>query len=419
MKKQICIVTAGHVSTCPRMHKVADALAVEGCSVRWVFVSWSRDWAAFDAAILSSASWRGDPVVARGMRGALTRLRTGLRSRASRTAVDRRAPADAPTLFRAHSRAFDELRARILRQPSDLVIGGTEGGMAPASSAALARGIPYALDLEDFYGESRGKEGAREDRLARAVEDAAVPLASFCAVPSQATATAYRGRFRREFEVVHNTFPLPSRAPDLARESTGPLRLCWFSQTIGADRGLEEVVTALGMAGVSAELRLMGHPVRGYHQALRSLGERVAPRVDLTWCAPVNPERVVDWCRQSEIGLAVERTVPRNKDLSLSNKALIYPTAGLALVCTSTRGQKELMRDFGAGVEYYQEGNPAGLARIIRAWHDERKALQQARLASWEAARFRWHWDHAQERGSVLGLVKLALGAAYCRILGG
>jgi hypothetical protein len=313
------------------------------------------------------------------------------------------------TLFRAHSRVFDELRDRILRQPSDLIIGGTEGGMAPAYSAALARRIPYALDLEDFYGESRGEGGAREDRLARDVEDAAVPLASFCTVPSQATATAYSGRFRREFDVVHNTFPLPSQAPDLSRESTGPIRLCWFSQTIGADRGLEEVVTALGVAAVPAELRLMGHPVRGYREALRSLGEGLAPRVDLTCRTPVSPEGVVDWCRQSEIGLAVERKVPRNKDLCLSNKALLYPHAGLALACTNTAGQLELQMGLGAGVRYYRAGYPSELSALLRIWSDDRRGLLRARRASWEAARSRWHWGHPEEHGQSVELVNRAL----------
>ena len=45
MKPRICVVTAGHLSTCPRMLKAADALAEAGYRVRVVSTQ-QTDWAA-------------------------------------------------------------------------------------------------------------------------------------------------------------------------------------------------------------------------------------------------------------------------------------------------------------------------------------------------------------------------------------
>jgi hypothetical protein len=413
--KRICLVSAGHVSTCPRMHKAADALAGAGYEVRWVFVSWTNSWSAHDAALLRRSPWEGDRIRMTWPFGAVGRIRSGLRFRARRaagTAVDR---LQVTELFRTHGRAVDEIRDRILRRPSDLIYGGTEGGMAPAYEAARALGVPYALDLEDLYGASRriGSDPSMDDSLADAVEQAAIPGATFCTVPSRPIAAAYRSRFAREFVVVHNAFPLPDRAPDFEAMRAGPLRLCWFSQTIGAGRGLEEVVEAIGISGVPVELRLMGNPTAGYRESLDTLARRVTRDLVISWSEPVSPESVTDWCRGSDVGLCVEAKEPLNKDLCLSNKSLVYPLAGLALACTDTRGQRELAQDFAEGVRYYEPGDPPGLAHILQRWSNDRADLLRARRASWEAARTRWHWAHAEERGRLLGLASGVLGGNW------
>jgi hypothetical protein len=35
--------------------------------------------------------------------------------------------------------------------------------------------------------------------------------------------------------------------------------------------------------------------------------------------------------------------------------------------------------------------------------------LAEARAASWQAARTRWHWEHQQERGALLAAVASVL----------
>src|SRR5215470_3405633 len=46
LNARVCVVTAGHLSTCPRMLKAADALAGAGYSVRIVsarYIAWATD----------------------------------------------------------------------------------------------------------------------------------------------------------------------------------------------------------------------------------------------------------------------------------------------------------------------------------------------------------------------------------------
>ena len=59
----------------------------------------------------------------------------------------------------------------------------------------------------------------------------------------------------------------------------GVLRLYWFSQTIGPDRGLEDVARAMGLAGVAPmELHVRGSWHGDYRQTLaRVAGEAGVP----------------------------------------------------------------------------------------------------------------------------------------------
>ena len=62
MKTRVCVVTAGHMSTCPRMLKAADALHGAGFDVRVVSAS-HTPWAVeADSRLRATRPWRWDLV---------------------------------------------------------------------------------------------------------------------------------------------------------------------------------------------------------------------------------------------------------------------------------------------------------------------------------------------------------------------
>src|SRR5574341_2478008 len=89
MRARICVVTSGHLSTCPRMLKAADALAGAGYAVRVVSTR-HVDWAtSADAAVLGKRGslWSSSIVGYDQERSSLTYLWSGIRSRAARRAA--------------------------------------------------------------------------------------------------------------------------------------------------------------------------------------------------------------------------------------------------------------------------------------------------------------------------------------------
>jgi glycosyltransferase involved in cell wall biosynthesis len=229
--------------------------------------------------------------------------------------------------------------------------------------------------------------------------------AAFITAGSAAIADACAARFGARPIAVHNAFELPADAPRWNGRAGGPLRMYWFSQTIGPSRGLEDVVAAAGLVGRSCELHVRGVPAAGYLESLHALVTRLAPSLTLIHHLPIDPDVLVDTCRGFDVGLSPEQMGVPNQELALSNKSLTYPLAGLPVVITDTPGQRELARDLGAGAVCYRPGDVANLASGLARWFDDPEALRAAGAASWEAARRRWHWRHPAERGALVGAV--------------
>lgn len=392
------------------MLKAADALSEAGYRVRVVstnHVPWAE---RADLDVRARRSWAWSVVNYRRDQDAGTWCRSGLRTRAaqavSRAVGARRTPWR--LVVAARSRVHRQLVQAALSEPADIFYGGTNGALAAVASAAALARVPFGIDLEDFHsGEypETTPDGRLANRLAARIEERVLPAAAFVTTSSEAIAQAYRDRYVVAPVVVHNTFALPEREPCIEPVAVGALKLHWFSQTIGPGRGLENVVRAAGLASLDGELHLRGCVIPGFDLELHRLAVQSAPRLKIIFHEPVSPDGIVDSCRGYDIGLSLEDPAILNRALCLTNKALTYPLAGLAVIATDTEGHRPFMADVGSGGAMYPPGDLATLAAILRHWDHDRVALARAKAGAWAAARRRWHWEHAAERGALLDLV--------------
>jgi hypothetical protein len=405
---RITVVTGGHLSTCPRMVKAADAFHAAGHSVRMISTV-HTEWAAEADGAYATRPWMWHPIDYRRDAARWRWLITGARARmavALARGLDARTPALVVT--RALGRVHDELVAAILRHPADLVYGGTRGALAAVIDATAIAGVPCGVDFEDFHcGEDDPVgDGVVRNRLSAIVMQRAANEAAFVTAGSAAIADACARQFGARPIAINNVFRLP--APPSFDHRPGPLRLYWFSQTTGPGRGLEDIVDATGRAGVDCALHLRGVISETYAGALRTRAARVAPRLELTTCPPAAPDRMIEHCRGFDAGISAEQGPALNRLLSLPNKALTYPLAGLALVLTTTDGHRPLADDLAADAVSYAPGDVDALAAGLVRWSSP-AVLRSARQASWEAARRRWHWDHPLERETLVGAAEAAL----------
>jgi hypothetical protein len=305
-----------------------------------------------------------------------------------------------------------ELVRAAIAEPVDLVYGGTTGALAAVAAAANQAGVPYGLDLEDFHSAEHEETVASRvvHGLAERIERAILPRAAFLTAGSAMIAAAYADKYNVHCVPVNNTFPLPAEPPVLSNGCENGLRLYWFSQTIGPRRGLEDVLYAMGQAGIPGELHLRGQAIPPYLCRLRQLAGDVALRLHLVHHEPAPPDAMVELCQGHDIGLALEPGFSVNNRLALSNKAFTYMLAGLAVAFTDTPGQRRLARDLGEAALLYAPGDIKGLAAGLKQWATDRDRLARAKAAAWHAAQRRWHWEHPLERGALLGTVAHILG---------
>jgi len=420
-KARICVVTSGHLSSCPRMVKAADALHEAGYRVRVVCTSNLPGHSKLDAHLLQSRRWRVQTVRFDREGARLRRVATGFARKAADRAVGLLGVELAPLglVAQAFGRLHASLRAAAAAEPAELFYGGTSGALAATAQAAKTHGAPYALDLEDFHAAEQddGPEARRAHALIARVERDLFPGAAFLTAASQAIADAYAEQRGRRPIPIDNVFPLPVSAPELAPSAGPGLRLYWFGQLIGPGRGLEDAVRAAGMSGVPIELHLRGDELHGYVKSLRALARQVAPQLVIVHDAVEPPDLLVEATRRGrhDVGLALEQTHVFNRTVCLTNKGFTYLLAGLAVAFTDTPGQHALAVDLGEGAFLAPPGDVAALAAGFARWANDKALLGRAKRAAWEGAQRRWHWDHDAEKGALLAAVAQALAGSGAR----
>ena len=395
----ICLVTAGHIASTPRLVKEADALQSAGYAVRVVASDHFGPVRPLDAAVLATARWRheriglGSPPVYVARRFARNLARRALRRQARPTArlAQWALVPDAAALARAAS-----------REPADLYLGHGVGGLVAAGLAAAFRGARLGFDAEDFH---RLELSDTPQRAVVALEDRWLPRCAHLTAASPLIATAYADTYgRRAPVVVLNVFPLAEGpgTPSPAARAGGVPTLYWFSQTIGPGRGLEAIVNAIGRSGGALHLHLRGIPANGFRESLAAMARRHGCPNALHWHDSAPPREMAPLASRHDIGLATELSTPPNRALCLTNKIFTYLLAGTPVLLSDTPAHRAFAPEL------------AGAAAIARLESSEELAAAfqrllepAARAAAWRLGRDRFNWE--REQATFLAAIGAAL----------
>jgi glycosyltransferase involved in cell wall biosynthesis len=391
------------------MLKAADALHEAGYQVRVVstrHVSWA--WLA-DQSVRKRRAWAWQVVDYDRASARPRQLSSGVRFRGAQAVALAAGPARVPlgVGIRGYSRVHDELVSAIASEPADFVYGGTTGALAAVASGAHRLGVRFALDLEDFHSaEQTGDDCKLAHALAERIESDVLPKATFLTAGSTMIADAYSAKYDLRPTPIHNTFSINFATAS----SRGPLRLYWFSQTLGPGRGLEDVIAAAGRCGITAEFHLRARPIAPYAADLASLQARLAPSLKLVFHDPESPDRMIELAQGYDLGVSTEDGAVLNHRLCLGNKIFTYLAAGTPVLLTATPAQARLAADLDAAATLYEPGDLDALATILQRWDGDPSLRCVAAHQARAAALRRWHWEHADDRGAVLTAFRDALG---------
>ena len=318
MARTICLVTPAQPSSNPRLVKEADALAERGYRVE-VVCSYYHDWAMkADRALLESKDWSCSYVGGTPGSDAATYWWTRVRFAAARRLV--RALGLRRWLRKyALSRTFVELERKAKAIAADLYIAHNLEALPAVAAAGRLHGKPFGFDVEDFI-RGRLRSGCR--------------LTASCCVGSKRSTTALRlhhgggsgdrrgvcGKMSDSAAGEYSERVSAFRASGGGGPAGGwqwPLSLYWVSQTIGDDRGLEDIVRAMGrVPGHGVHLHLQGQWQPGYRERLVAVGRSAGVEEgQIHHLPPAGPDELVGMAG-FDIGLALEQAAHENRQIA-------------------------------------------------------------------------------------------------------
>ena len=388
------LISSGQPALNPRLVKEADALTNAGYEVTVLYAYWN-DWGTrFDRELIPTKKWKavcigGDPenrkttyFVSRIIHktAKLINQLTGGKYQAE-LAIAR------PSYF---------LMNAAKNQYADLYIGHNLGALPATVKAAKANKKPCGFDAEDFHRYEVSDDKTNPDVILKTkLENHYLPQTDYLAVSSAEIADAYKQLFPgKEPVVIRNVFPTePGIQPHVINQDD-PLKLFWFSQTIGANRGLQDIVTALEtLHGHSFELHLLGH----YTESIQA---EISNNSDLKiyFHSPVLPTDLAKFASQFDIGLALEPGFSINNNFALSNKIFTYLQAGLCIIASNTIAQSSFLAAYPGIGNVYTRGDTDALNNILLYYHRHRDKLLEAQKAALSLAREKLNWETEQKK---------------------
>ena len=287
---------------------------------------------------------------------------------------------------------------------ADLYIGHNLGALPAVVAAAHKYGAKAVFDFEDYHlGEYPSH--TLEARLVKFVQERYVPGLAYATAASPLIAKAYQSHFPSiAVHTINNFFPMAYAVSQLPIIPERPLRLFWFSQYVGRQRGLEQVIAAMGKARhAEIELTLLGNcttELREYFTQ-EAIIHGVKP-AQLHFLAPVQEAAIVKIASEHHIGLAVEVPHIENREYCLTNKIFMYLLAGNAVLFSNTKAQEQFLQNHPGIGSLFANGDIDKLASILSTYYDDPVFLNRQRQASYQQ-RQTCNWDVEKER--FLGLV--------------
>lgn len=400
MRDKIVLVTSGQPTLNPRLLKEADALANAGYDVTVLYSYWNAWGAAFDRELLPTKKWKAICVGGEPEGDKLTYFLSRLIHKiATKSKV--KALVDL-----AIARPAYFLIREAKKYKADLYIGHNLGALPAVVAAAKANNRLSGFDAEDFHRNETSDDANNAHVLLKSqIEDKYLLQLNYFSTSSPQIATAYKQLYPKlDPLVLLNVFP----ADDTIKEkqvSNAPLKLLWFSQTIGSNRGLQDIVAALQLLDKATfELHILGSK---QHSDAGFIDELVNSGINLTFHDPVHPDNLTAFAAQFDIGLALEPGFAINNNLALSNKIFTYIQAGLAVIATDTAAQQDLINTNPTIGQIYPKGNITALATILSNYNANRTQLTYNQNEALRLAREQYNWEI--ESRKFLGVVAQTL----------
>jgi hypothetical protein len=397
-KKKIVLITTGQPSCNPRVVKEADAFSAAGYDVTLLysfFISWAEEK---DKTLLNHVAWKYKMIGGSPAKNKFLYLFTRTRYKISNILAHF---FEYKFLFseRAQARAYDELLKEAKKNKADWYIGHNLGALAIAVKAAKYHNAKAGFDFEDYHREENNPIEIRIVNRVVYLENKYVSALDYYSTASDLITLKTRNNhlsFKGKVVTVLNCFPLnqqPLFKEKLDFDNT--LQLFWFSQTIGANRGLEVLLDALDFLNNNQiHLTLVGRCNQDFLAYINNNYVSIKKNIHLVGI--IQPEDLPAYASQFDIGMALELDVPKNRNICLTNKIFTYLLAGNAIILSETAMQLAFNNTFHIG-ESFAINDMQELVKKLLIYLD-RKILHYQKKFNYELAKNSLNWENESKK---------------------
>ena len=403
---KIIILTTGQPSTNPRMIKEVDTLIAEGNSVK-VFYSFWAAWAfPMDKKIIplypkgTFHEVGGNPVT-----NPVIYYSSRIFFKAIKTVGN---------LFTglkdfSLSRTSYFLFKKAVMEKADLYIAHNLGALPAAVKAASRTKGLCGFDAEDFHsGESTTGSLTRTIH----VEKKYFPKLGYLTTASPLISDAYLQLFPDlQPVVINNVFSRKFLQPNIKIYNKGEvLKLFWFSQTVGTNRGIEDIIIAMAKLAVpNIQFTILGSCSTDMRQSLLELAsQNNLDSNQLLFLEPVSPGEIFKIASGHHIGMAAETGHDDNRKRVLTNKIFTYILSGLAIVASNTPAQEMFIKENPNIGRIYQTNNPFDLSKIFYFFLQNYDELNNYRQNAISLADKKLNWEIESQK--FLGVIQSLKG---------
>lgn len=317
-------------------------------------------------------------------------------------------------LLSVHSigRSYPFLLRKAKNTKADLYLSYNLAALPVAVIAAKKNGAASVADLEDFY---RGQwaEGSEDYKQSKQVEERFIPRTTNCISASPVITATYQKLFPKiEINTVLNVFSkryLQAGKDTVAEQSINSLKLFWFSQTVGKNRGLEEAIEAMGsLAGKNIRLTILGNCSAEMFDFLLALAtQHGVKKEQLSFVKPLLLDSIFPLASKHDVGLAMESGNSENSKICLSNKLFTYLLSGLAVVASNTPAQADFLDENPSIGFVHRTGDNAGLVALLKRFMEEPDLLQRCKQNALRLATETYNWENESKK--YLSIIKRCL----------
>lgn len=297
-------------------------------------------------------------------------------------------------------------KAKRIEQNIDLICAHNLGALYPAYHLSKKWKRPFTFDIEDYHpGENISFDAKNEKQRRKNLMKWLLPKANALSFASpliqEYTLNLIGGH--KNHQVILNGFPQeeftkPGNEIPQNSAETKTLKLVWFSQKIGAGRGLEQMLEALSQLELKLdqciELTLIGGIDGRFKREVIDpfLKKTKSKKIKLKLSGPLSQKELHKNLAQFDIGLAIEfDSTDINRQLCITNKILAYAQAGLFLMATNTKAQKDFISAH-PNLGILCEQSPEELTKVLdRLFHilpeikkGALKRYNESTVLSWE-----------------------------------